>query len=133
MLNSDSSFSIEYMNITENVKIEIDFSNLEEIYVDNDKEFILILQKIQQEYIKYLGLLEEQIRAENMEEFRKTRHKISATLLLLKLEEFHNYLSFLKEHFSNGFNDKEEAIAVLRTCFSKTQEILANKLAQLIK
>lgn len=121
------------MNITENVKVEIDFSNLEEIYVDNNKEFILILQKIQQEYVKYLAILEEQIRSENMEEFRKTRHKISATLLLLKLEHFHNYLSFLKEHFSNSFKDKEEAIAVLRICFSKTQEILAQKLAQIMK
>ena len=54
------------MNINENVKVEIDFSNLEEIYLDNDKEFIMILQKIQQEYVKYLALLEEQNRSENM-------------------------------------------------------------------
>lgn len=121
------------MNVNENVKVEIDFSNLEEIYVDNEKEFILILQKIQQEYVKYLALLEEEIQNENMEEFRKTRHKISATLLLLKLEPFHSYLSFLKEHFANGFQDKEKAIAVLRQCFAKTQENLAAKLAQLNK
>lgn len=121
------------MNINESVKVEIDFSNLEEIYLDNDKEFIMILQKIQQEYVKYLALLEEQIRSENMEDFRKTRHKISATLLLLKLEGFHNYLSFLKEHFSNGFQDKEDAIAVIRVCFAKTQDILAKKLAQMVK
>lgn len=119
------------MNINENVEIKIDFSNLEEIYGENKKDFSLILQKIQQEYTKYLQILEEQILAENLEDFRKTRHKISATLLLLKLENFHNYLTFLKEHFSNGFHDKEKAIIVLKDCFAKTQSILASKLEEL--
>ena len=71
------------MNVNEDVKVEIDFSDLEEIYVGNQAEFVLILKKIQQEYEKYLTLLEDQIKSENMEEFRKVRHKISATLLLL--------------------------------------------------
>ena len=70
---------------------------------------------------------------ENMDEFRKTRHKISATLLLLKLDHFHNYLSFLKEHFSNGFSGKEEAIENLRKCFQKIQNNLSQKLNQLEK
>lgn len=121
------------MNINENVEVKIDFSNLEEIYINNKKEFILILQTIKQEYEKYLIILEEQVTNENIEEFRKTRHKISATLQLLKLDQFHNYLSFLKEHFSNGFQDKKEAIAVLRICFSKIQDDLKQKLADLSK
>ena len=119
------------MNVNEDVKVEIDFSDLEEIYVGNQAEFVLILKKIQQEYEKYLTILEDQIKSENMEEFRKIRHKISATLLLLKLNNFHEYLSFLKEHFSHGFRDKEEAITNLKKCFSKVQIILANKLTQL--
>lgn len=119
------------MNVNEKVKVEIDFTNLEEIYVDNTNEFILILQKIQQEYIKYLLLFQEEIKNENLEEFRKTRHKISATLQLLKLEQFHNYLSFLKDHFSNGFKEKEEAISVLSQCFSNIQDNLEKKLSQL--
>lgn len=119
------------MNVNEVVKVEIDFSDLEEIYAGNKNEFILILKKIQQEYEKYLVLLEEQIRAENMEEFRKIRHKISATLLLLKLNGFHEYLSFLKEHFASGFSYKEEAISNVKKCFSQIQISLANKLSQL--
>lgn len=121
------------MNVNEDVKVEINFSDLEEIYAGNQAEFVLILKKIQQEYEKYLLLLEDQIRSENMEEFRKIRHKISATLLLLKLENFHEYLSFLKEHFANGFIEKEEAILNLRKCFGEIQLILSNKLSQLAK
>lgn len=121
------------MKLNDEIEIEIDFSNLGEIYVGNAKEFILILKKIQQEYLKYLDLLIEQISNENMDEFRKTRHKISATLLLLKLDNFHNYLSFLKEHFSNGFSGKEEAIENLRKCFQKIQNNLSQKLNQLEK
>ena len=54
-------------------------------------------------------------------------------LLLLKLDHFHNYLSFLKEHFSNGFSGKEEAIENLRKCFQKIQNNLSQKLNQLEK
>ncbi|HMV41188.1 MAG TPA: hypothetical protein PLS71_09560 [Leptospiraceae bacterium] len=122
---------LKKMNLNENIEIKIDFSSLEEIYGENKKDFSLILQKIQQEYTKYLATLEEEIRTENLDEFRKTRHKISATLLLLKLEKFHEYLTFLKEHFAHGFHDKEESIAILKDCFAKTQSLIASKLEDL--
>ena len=67
------------MKLNEEIKIEIDFSNLGEIYSGNPNDFILILKKIQQEYSKYLDLLVDQILTENMDDFRKTRHKISGT------------------------------------------------------
>jgi hypothetical protein len=119
------------MNVNENFSINVNFSGLEEIYSGSPKDLVLILKKIQQEYIKYNELFKEQIQAENMEEFRKARHKISATLLLLKLEGFHEYLTFLKEHFSKGFYNKNEAIENLQKSFSKVQEILLQKLEQM--
>lgn len=119
------------MKLNEEIKIEIDFSNLGEIYSGNPNDFILILKKIQQEYSKYLDLLVDQILTENMDDFRKTRHKISATLLLLKLDHFHEYLSFLKEYFAQGFSEKDEIILNLRKCFQEIQNNLSRKLTEL--
>lgn len=119
------------MNINDYIDVRIDFSDLEEIYSHSPNDLILIIKKIQDEFSKYEVQFGQYIQAENWEEFRKLRHKITATLHLLKLFSFVEYLTYLKERFENDFSDKEVAIVNIERTFRSIQELLIQKLIQL--
>lgn len=95
------------------VDISLDFSSIEEVYSGSIEDYKFFLNKIVEEFQKYKFTFDNFLKAGDLENFRKNKHKISATLRMLKAESFLSYLEEVKLRFDE-LAPREETITKIR-------------------
>lgn len=118
------SFSIK-PNIT------VSYNQLNEIYADEKQSYIDLLKKISSEYLNYNQDIKTVLEENNVEAYRKLRHKISSSLGLLEINELNQYLLNIKDNFVQAFSEKEIIKKITEECFEEIQTNLKNKLKEL--
>lgn len=80
-------------------EVRINFEMLDDIYSESVDSYKDLLNKIFSEYSQYKLDILSAIQNEDLETYRKIKHKISASLGLLQLQDLLVYLELIKENF----------------------------------
>ena len=121
------------MKFDKNLKINVNFTMLDEVYSTSILDYHSILEKIKTEYQKYKEEICYTILNSQEEEYRKIRHKLNATLSMLQIEEFIELLLIIKLDFANINNSKEEIIQLVQRCFDDIESLINKKIISLNK
>ncbi len=112
-------------------KINVSYKQLNEIYSEEKQSYKELLNKISSEYLNYNQEIKSVLDENNVEAYRKLRHKISSSLGLLEINEFNEYLLKVKEGFTIAMEEKENIKRIADECFEEIQTSIKSKLLEI--
>jgi L-ribulose-5-phosphate 3-epimerase UlaE len=112
-------------------EIKINFEMLDDIYSESVSSYKELLDKIFSEYNLYKADILSAIEKGDLETYRKIKHKISASLGLLQLQDLLVYLELIKDNFPETKNNFLQIESSLQNCFEEIYSQIRTKISSL--
>ncbi|MBX2840534.1 MAG: response regulator [Flammeovirgaceae bacterium] len=121
--------------VVNNNFLTINFADADKLFGNNAETYLQFIKMTQNDFNNNKGKLIEAVSYNNYDLFRRIHHKLAGVLILLKLTEFNNHLTNIKEEVrANKFSEKsrKESMDSIFAFFENADQMLNQKMKEVV-